>query len=910
MRKVLFFLLLLSATHIWGQIPKEVQFDFTNPSSIGGTWIIPDKDKGQTSVDISKSSATAGAIQLSFKKGAAGIGAQCTEVDGSYFLKITASTTMTFASTNGAAITEIRFSDDSSMGTLHLTDGIPGELEDINTMRRLWQCAGNYDVHTVAYVASGKEAELKKVVIKYLDPANVLDAVSTSLPSTGSLTSFNEMNITFASAMTLTAGSTDKIYIEDADGKKYAVKVIASDSGRVFTISVDTPLQDGNYKVVIPGGCFERVDGYCNKDLQYSFTVDTPKNILKPESVTPATGKVEKLESGIVLTFEKPVKLVKNEAMLYKDNEEWSPVNLKRNDSKSVELTFDIPEGLTENGEYKIVVPEHSIENQVGKLYNPELVLVYTIGETENPDNPDNPDEPDVPEDTEVMKQAKALLENTGVGYPAVGSAARTELATLTTATEVPTDEALTAAIEKFYNESVIALPENGKYYTIATKNAVADTLYLKYDKGSFVLVANKDDATSFEAESGEGVFSFKTADGKYVAVDGVTDDAVRKNIKMEKLNIKDVDAVNLFGCVSLYGSTGQDVLGNENHAYALVNYDSKKYGAIEDLYYTEKLSSAFILENTDAPAIDTVAVVVKYDYSESVLSANNNVIAVSFPDISDIKVSADVKAYIASKADATDKDKLYDVIAVLDAAAEKKNGIKASCPSDLKKGKYYLIVPEGQILYTSEGVLYTNKRFTVAFDWDVHEVSDEFVKDFNYYYRSPNKVTATEDELNHVSIASAPYLSDSFYLDETKVVELWQLDSGRMVRTGHFVKTDREGLLDVPGSGVVYDLILDTPINEGDLSVGDKYTFIIPAATFGDKNFEAYMKGDKTVDPTQCHVNDVVKITYHLVAPTGINDIENDGSEKVIYTITGRCVKSMNAPGIYIVNGKKVIKK
>lgn len=905
MRKVLFFLLLLSSASIWGQIAKEVQFDFANPSSLNGTWKIPDPDSKQTKVDITNSTATAGAIKLSFSTtGAAGFGAQCMAVDNSYasyILRVSASTYMTFAATNGAAITEIRFSDDSDMGTLKTVDGQAGELDYVNTMRRLWQCAGNYDIHSVTYFCNGKEGELKKVVIKYLDPVNVLDAVSTSLPSSGSLTSFNEMSLTFASAMTVEAA--DKIYIEDASGKKQPVTVVSKD--KVVTISVTDALQDGDYKVVIPAGSLKNPEGYCNKDLQYSFTVNTPKNILIYDEVTPATGKVEILQSGIVMSFDKPVKVVKTEAMLYKDGEEWSLVNIARktDDSKAVVLTFDIPEGLTEDGVYTIVIPEHAIENQTGKLYNPELVLEYTIGGT----TPDEPDEPDVPEDSDVMKAAKALLEKAGVGYPAVNSEARTELDALTTAEEVPADEALTAAMDKFYKESDVELPVAGKYYKIATKNEAADTLYLKYDKTSFVLVADKADATAFETEAAEGAFSFKTADGKYVAVNGVTDDAVSNQIKIEKINIENVDAVKLFGCVSLYGFIEKDVLDNEKYGYALMKYDTKAYGAMEQLYFNANLSSAFILEESEAQAIEATPTDVKYELAESVLSEDNNVIEVTFPEINDIKVVNAVKAYIVSAPDDTEDKKLCNVTVVLDEKAEKKNAVKAACP-DLKKGKYYLVLPEGQILYNSADETYTNKKTVIEFEWNVYDVSTEFIHDYDYFYRSPNKVTAVDVELNELSIGWDSGLTDGFFADKTKIVELWQLDSGRMVNTGHFEETD--GLPDVPECKKAYKLVLDKPIKSGDLRVNDKYTFVIPVATFGDKNFGAYLSGDAAVAPSQCHVNPVVEITYHIIAPTGITNIENGDSEKVIYTITGRRVNEMSAPGIYIVNGKKIIKK
>lgn len=906
MRKVLFFLFMFTSVNIWGQIAKEVHFDFTNPSSLGSSWKIPNKDRGETSVEITSSTASAGAITLSFKAGSAGIGAQCTEQDGSYFLRVTTSTRMTFAASNGASITEIRFSDDSYMGTLGLIDGQEGSL-DIESMRKLWSCDGNYNIHSVTYGCSAKEAELRSVVIKYLDPVNVLDAVSTSLPSSGSLTSFNEMSLTFASAMTVEAA--DKIYIEDASGKKQSVTVVSKNN--VVTVSVADALHDGDYKVVIPAGSLKDPEGYCNKDLQYSFTVNTPKNILIYEEVTPATGKVEILQSGIVMSFDKPVKVVNGEAMLYKDDEEWSLVNVERkaDDSKAVVLTFDIPEGLADDGVYTIVIPEHAIENQVGKLYNPELVLEYTIGGT-------TPDEPDVPEDSDVMKAAKGLLENTGVGYPAANSAARTELDALTKATEVPTDEALTAAMDNFYKETVVELPEAGKYYKIATKNADADTLYLKYkdDKASFVLVDNKDDATAFEAEASEGMFSFKTVDGKYVAVNGVTTDVVCNQIKVEKFSFEGIDAVNLLGCVSLYGSIGKDVaLGIEEYRYALMSYGSGEYGAAGQLYFTPDLSSAFMLLDADAPASDLTSVEVKYELLESVLTENNNVLVIKFPEIKDINIVDGVQAFISRNSDGSGQP--INVTVVLDDTAEDGNIVKVSSP-EMTKGKYYLVLPEGKILYDAENVIYTNKMTIIEFEWNLGgavdpEPSPDFVTDYSGILVCPESTEAYEVDLNNFAIADAGENADNgFYVDVDKTVELRQIDTGRLFRTGKFVKSDEKlpGMPDYVGD--IYKLVLNEPVKVGDIRINDTYTFVIPVATFGDNNFKAYLSGDKSVSASECHVNDIMKVTYRVSVSTGITNIENGDSEKVIYTITGRRVNEMSAPGIYIVNGKKIIKK
>ncbi len=51
-----------------------------------------------------------------------------------------------------------------------------------------------------------------------------------------------------------------------------------------------------------------------------------------------------------------------------------------------------------------------------------------------------------------------------------------------------------------------------------------------------------------------------------------------------------------------------------------------------------------------------------------------------------------------------------------------------------------------------------------------------------------------------------------------------------------------------------------------------------------------------------------IINVVFGNQELTGIENIVNDGVEKTIYDITGRRVEAVTTPGIYIVNGKKVV--
>ena len=132
----------------------------------------------------------------------------------------------------------------------------------------------------------------------------------------------------------------------------------------VIKLSVDKAIAtEGTYTVKVPAGYFVDKDGYSNKALTYTIVVDTPKNILNFESVNPVQGEIDKLVNPITLYYAESIKDFTAELIMKKDGVDQVPVTLKRNEtnSKEVNISFDVPEGITEKGIYTIEVPEKTI---------------------------------------------------------------------------------------------------------------------------------------------------------------------------------------------------------------------------------------------------------------------------------------------------------------------------------------------------------------------------------------------------------------------------------------------------------------------------------------------------------------------------------------------------------------------
>ena len=105
--------------------------------------------------------------------------------------------------------------------------------------------------------------------------------------------------------------------------------------------------------------------------------------------------------------------------------------------------------------------------------------------------------------------------------------------------------------------------------------------------------------------------------------------------------------------------------------------------------------------------------------------------------------------------------------------------------------------------------------------------------------------------------------------------------------------------------------IVLDEPILEGQLTTA-KYAFLFEPATFGDAKYGEYLEDKTSVAPNECCVNprDRIYANVDNNKATGINDIEIDTIKNgKIYDIMGRPVNSMDKKGVYIVNGKKVVK-
>lgn len=877
MRQLLSILMLFLSVSVFGQKQKEVTFDFSNPSSLGIS--------GDGDINLNLSEFTKGKIKLSFVRLENSFGVYCHKSKDGYTLQMFRGSRLLLKGIKDAAIQSVSFAFDT-FGDFTVVNKETGKWD---SKEGVWNCNGDNNVQSVMFKNSGESSFIKAVKVTYIEIAEVLEPIVESTQF--KVSSFKDITLKFASDMTQKGAS--ELQIEGPDGSH---PLLVNVDKSTVKLSVDKAIDtDGTYTIQIPKGYFADKDGYSNKALTYTIVVDTPKNILNFESVNPVQGEIERLVNPITLSYGESIKEFSANLIMKKDGEKKIPITLKRNaaNSKQVDITFDIPEGINEKGIYTIEIPEKTITNQLGKLYNPAFVLTYKVGYIS---------------DSETMKKAKTLLTQKGIGYPAVDSESRVALEKLTTATDVPSDEELAKAIDNFYKETNVELPTVGKWYYITNLSPAGKSLYLKIDaQGTIGVTEKKDDATAFVVAE---PMSFKTIEGKYLfPAAKLQGDATDKELKLEKLATSDLDITKQMGLLNLYGYFNTTPAGKVLNAYLAVNHE--KNVLVTDDHdsaptFTEAYSTATQFVETVKPdrLID-----MKYTAKPTDIRDGMDELTLTFDEKEGLKMAEGTIAKLC-KEDGTEIESLK-----LTVDAEKTNVIHVDVAS-VENGKYLIAFPEGALSYMESGIEYKNKKFNVAIKVEKTVITPEDFFNYTYsgMYYSPVADYIKDVDLNNFTIGNSHYYypekPQGLMVDETKEVLLMQVDLGKLIRKGHFKRVDAmPGVADCPEA---YQIVLDSPIIEGELKA-DIYTFVIPKATYGDYNFGKYLQDPASVTPEQCYVNNEYTVSFNINndKTTGIRDVKVDGVKNgIIYDIYGRKVTKINQSGIYIVNGKKVIKK
>ncbi len=761
---------------------------------------------------------------------------------------------MEVTTVNDAVIDSISFSSDSFLSDLNPTEENKGIWRHLSGIWK-WKANPGQSVNNLTFVNYSIGTLIKEMAVYYTLPVEMLlpDArvEDKEFKNNDVLPSFKEMNLIFDRNIKELDASKIKIR-----GEKIGEKTMtATPNGNVVTLSLDEAIvEHGIYTITVPASSFQDTEGFQNKELVYTFKVAFNYVTVDP---VPGEKTLESITDGIVITYPDNIGYVNSDSIftLKKDGVAQAPMYAEKapDDEKGIILKFkNINSGTlyTEEGEYTIDVPEKVVYNAFygmdGESYNLPFTLTYSV-------------EPEP--DSETMTAAKKLLEVFGVGYPAEASAARVALKALVESEEIPADEVLQKAIDAFYNETNITLPESGKYYAISNVNTKGDAIYLAYSNGVVSLTKDKVKAARFEAElKDNGSVVFQTLDGKYLhalttlatnfeqtTTANVTTayNATVNDLTLAKLIVDGAKKPeDLLGKMSIYGCLGENkVDNNEVSTYVVIGHTNTvvatdaRYGKAP--IFEENLSSAFVLEEVEVVSLTA-------ELTPTIVTSNTNPLTLKITSDTPVVLATTVAAYFK------DKEGKHVGTASITAVEEKDNEFTVSLVG-LVDGTYTLVIPDG--MFTTEKDDQTVHVAVLGEMTFTIDVTEAFITEFYPAIYNDKFDYVYDTFFNDFILVSEA----AMFVDETKevkIVEYWNVTN--VIRVGHMQP------IKVEGYPYACKLIFDEPIVAGEL-LPDQYTIMLEEATVGDASFSNYLKDPTFVKKSECNVNPHLSFTYKV---------------------------------------------
>lgn len=316
-------------------------------------------------------------------------------------------------------------------------------------------------------------------------------------------------------------------------------------------------------------------------------------------SISLPSGTVESIPQDLTLTFAEPVGSVNSSSQAIITDEtgaEAGRATASLIDNQHVKLSLSAP--ITEIGIYTLSIPDKLVYDAEGTHFNAPKTFTYRIGNLAS---------------EATKEKARALLALTGPGYPSQNSEARQALSNFG---PKASEEDYQVAIANYYACTDVEMPANSKYYHVIAVGKGGGRAYLQYADGVLSLTMYSSNAVSLLAEADGASVKFKTPDGKYITLPGATSTSISDGavpLTFAKMALVEGSSYEeVFGMFSIYGSAGS---GN---TYALANVEVPSLmtnESITTLFFTNSLTSAFIVEETSAPGTVTVPDEFVYDF-------------------------------------------------------------------------------------------------------------------------------------------------------------------------------------------------------------------------------------------------------------------------------------------------------
>ena len=835
MKKILLLLLAFVSIQVYSQRTGTAEFDFSNPETLhgSGNFTVP-TNPGETL--INPYVFTEGQVSLSFSTAGNGCAIGCIkdyeENTLSYSLVVRG---------HGEMIVSIKGKGYALKSVIF--DGSTGDLDNVNTAFNRWDA--NSDSETeIRFMNGTQHTAIRKLTVIYTRPPEDVKLWDSNPKDGGKVPSFSEMFLKFNLPVTIVKNDGFKFFELDDYGRKISesekslTASVSSEDEKGLTLRPDKEIkEDGKYVVEIEAGALKNVDNSLNAKMSVVFTIEIERNTLEYTSVSPdAVGEsIPELPETITITYGQKVSIDENkaqDAVLHKENtNKIIPAHLEAKGS-DVYVTYYNDGPLTEPGRWTLTIPEGSITNgsrsKKTLFYNPEIALVYTI---EN-------------ELTILQKQADELFVMSGgdevlVGYPVKGSEGWTMLNNVVSEDIQAPIEDYKAAIDAFYNENDVLLPQAEKWYKIAGVND-GDTLYLVHQKGQISLTQDSQSASAFKAKTAQNeanVYAFLISNSDNYLHIGEMGSAghnfsVESSIPQFSLSKFSIDGEQIAGLLKM------EIEGGHSAALQFAGALSRGFMFVE----------ASEEDNMQKPLAKLSSTTIDYAGDNLILTISN---------VGNIKLADKTKPYFI-KDNQTIPYESDILIATNDSTRfqVRTNGLPV--------GVYTLVIPTGTFEYTNKDLYVKDESLMLVFEI---KTNNDGRPNFNYtysynvlQYTTKNVNNMTSPDINDITLyAYVPDEYSDMIPDTTKIVEIVKSRTLSAVATGHFeIYPDSDFYRDYQIEHVkAVKLKLDKPFVLGDLKNDPGiYLCYIPEATFGDANFGKYLEDPTSVRPEDCIVN------------------------------------------------------
>lgn len=481
--------------------------------------------------------------------------------------------------------------------------------------------------------------------------------------------------------------------------------------------------------------------------------------------------------------------------------------------------------------------------------------------------------------------------------------------------------------------------------------------------------VSNTENATEpvkksmyFKTLDGKYLHTLTAQDGIYSGVSSANVTSEQKDVNLltlEKMTSENPEET--FGYIAISGLIGKKYgAGDDIVAYSNVLSSGTIADGETNAYFINTLSGAFVFAEAEAPKVDVKYEITVYPETEEDYIEALESVVVTFPELENVVLGDKSLFYL----DPATEGRENIAATSAEVLGDKKNAVKVLFPAGLMNDDYTFVAEEGAFTFTvyEQNVVAekVEKTFKVY-------IPDEFIRDFtnephilinnnswenkayppselsNYSIRvvdnrnrnvetfvSDKDITILHEGTSVVTtgkfmldIVVNEYPETNFYRDGVKMGTV-DYHSGTTLTYSWFdeeynIKHGRVTDFGIGHNDEIRDEIREERQWNLNMKLAEEldpekcmngiYWIVVSEDTFGDANFGKYLDAPASIAKKQCHTNDKWITTIIIDKTVGISSIENiENGEDVIYDLSGRRMKSMSQPGIYIKNGKKVV--